>query len=507
MPETLNVLVVVDVQNCFMYNLKPDTTNAGDFLHLDEEDVAKQMAKEIANMTTISDLVVFTRDFHPINHISFAGDEGRTLDIPQTWPRHCRNRNRVCNHTDEKINLEDLKLTKSMPQSETKYEDLLIPRKVKVDPKVDIDETDKSTFIEKRVFEKDIFSPLGINKTDIINSTDISYFFYDTPIGAIVYDLNKAKKGIHKIGLDKTKDEESTEVEVVVKGDGSEDVINTDVKLYADKYITLTKGERCNQESYSAFNYHIDYNTPVVNTTDTPVVNTTDTSVVNTTDAKGGSPTDETKKENPLNPKINPNFNSIDEKNSTGLWEFIIKQYNDRKKYQKGLGRIRITVCGLVTQVCVMHSVIQGRMLWDNIYAKKFGSNAPEVEFILSLKGTGSTSSIPPNKPNSEIVIKGKESPDFIALNKYITENIPKKLADKPDTSPIFKYLLKDGQTTIDFTLPTPENTTPPTQGGKRRKTYKGNHKRTCKCKICGGGKRKTRKHQVRKSRKNASRK
>jgi nicotinamidase-related amidase len=487
MPETLDVLVVVDVQNCFMYNLHPDKNNAGDFLHLDGEDVAKQMAKEIANMTTISDLVVFTRDFHPINHISFAGDEGRELKTPQTWPRHCRNRNRVCNHTDKEINLEDLKLTESMPQSQTKYEDLLLDRKVpkppiEGNPPVKVDPTNPKTFdVVGPIFNKDIFSPLGINQTDIINSTDISYFFYDTPIGAIVYDLNKnAKEGINKIGLESTAIE--NEIQIIVPNNDTGKLNTNEVELYADKYITLKKGERCNQESYSAFNYHIDYNI-----------------------------------DKPAEPVRKTDFNSIKEENSTGLWEFIIKQYNNRKKDQKGLDRIRITVCGLVTQVCVMHTVIQGRMLWDNIYAKKFGSNAPNVEFILSLKGTGFTSAFSPKKPNSEIVIKGKESPDFLALNKYITENIPEELADKPDTSPIFKYLLKDGQTTIDFTLPTPENTTPPpdtsstattpTQGGKRRKTYKGNHKRTCKCKICGGGKRKTRKHQVRKSRKNASRK
>jgi hypothetical protein len=108
------------------------------------------------------------------------------------------------------------------------------------------------------------------------------------------------------------------------------------------KYITLTKGERCDKEAYSAFNYHIVY--------------------------------DSSKPSDPVKSNIKPN----DATNSTGLWEWILKN--------KTSDEITITVCGLVGNVCVMHSLLQGIALWNNVYSKQ--NPEVKVKFVYSLKGT-----------------------------------------------------------------------------------------------------------------------
>jgi hypothetical protein len=111
------------------------------------------------------------------------------------------------------------------------------------------------------------------------------------------------------------------------------------------KYITLTKGERCDKEAYSAFNYHIVYDS--------------------------SDPAD------PVKSNIKPD----DAANSTGLWEWILKNRDGKKE-------ITITVCGLVGNVCVMHSLLQGIALWNNVYSKLPENEGVKVKFVYSLRGT-----------------------------------------------------------------------------------------------------------------------
>jgi hypothetical protein len=113
------------------------------------------------------------------------------------------------------------------------------------------------------------------------------------------------------------------------------------------KYISLTKGEKCNNEAYSAFNYHITYDSS-----------------------------------NPASPQkrdIPPNSAA----NSTGLWEWILMTATAETKKQ-----ITVTVCGLVGNVCVMHTLLQGIALWNNVYSKIPRNTDFEVKFVYSLMGT-----------------------------------------------------------------------------------------------------------------------
>ena len=60
----------------------------------------------------------------------------------------------------------------------------------------------------------------------------------------------------------------------------------------------------------------------------------------------------------------NDNVNGSEYKYSTGLFEFIIAYVKSNSKYTT----INFNICGLVGDVCVMHTAIQGSLLWQKIY-------------------------------------------------------------------------------------------------------------------------------------------
>jgi hypothetical protein len=135
----------------------------------------------------------------------------------------------------------------------------------------------------------------------------------------------------------------------------------------------MRKGERCDKEAYSAFNYHITY--------------------------------DPSRPKSPQKSEIPPNSAA----NSTGLWEWILKTANEERQTQ-----ITVTVCGLVGNVCVMHSLLQGIALWNNVYSKIYPHVT--VKFVYSLKGTRFAA--PP-------FIKNK--PDFVSddVVGHFNKNLP----------------------------------------------------------------------------------
>jgi hypothetical protein len=122
------------------------------------------------------------------------------------------------------------------------------------------------------------------------------------------------------------------------------------------KFVALTKGERCDQESYSAFNYHVAYKL-----------------IPGKLEVMNVAP---------------PAF---DEKNSTGLWEWILANRGDAEV-------IEIYVCGLVGNVCVIQSVLQGMAIWKHYYQAK--NPKISVQFKFSLLGTRFTAVLPPEDIN-----------------------------------------------------------------------------------------------------------
>ncbi len=95
--KLMNVLVVIDVQNCFMFHKDGmEKGNGGTFLNVREETVAAEIVNELETLVAGKTHVVFSRDFHPVNHISLEGYEGRQIDYETIWPKHCRNKTLQC---------------------------------------------------------------------------------------------------------------------------------------------------------------------------------------------------------------------------------------------------------------------------------------------------------------------------------------------------------------------------------------------------------------------------
>jgi nicotinamidase-related amidase len=97
MATPMNVLVVIDVQNCFMFHKDGMAEGkGGTFLNAGEE-ASAEIVKELETLVDGKTHVVFSRDFHPVNHISLEGYEGRSINpLKGVWPKHCRNKSVRC---------------------------------------------------------------------------------------------------------------------------------------------------------------------------------------------------------------------------------------------------------------------------------------------------------------------------------------------------------------------------------------------------------------------------
>ena len=346
----MNVLVVIDVQNCFMFHKDGmEKGNGGTFLNVSEETVAADIVNELETLVDGKTHVVFSRDFHPVNHISLEGYEGRQIDpLKGVWPKHCRNKSVRCG------------------ARAFDYKDPSLPNNV-----VDTD-TGILTIGPQGISSQGILSQVGGGETIDVIGTELSYMFFKSEKlkGPVKELIKNNRKGINKIGLNDTMVEtngassemKETPLESERKPNYEQPPLDSiGVEPLDKKYITLTKGERCEKEAYSAFNYHIVY--------------------------------DSSDPANPVKSNIIPN----DAANSTGLWEWILKNRDGKKE-------ITITVCGLVGNVCVMHSLLQGIALWNNVYSKIQENKDVKVKFVYSLKGTRFAADVPvgmPVKPDS----------------------------------------------------------------------------------------------------------
>jgi len=358
----MEVLVVIDVQNCFMFHNKGnDESKGATGLNVQEEQTSKDIIGELNTLVEGKTHVVFSRDFHPVNHISLQGYEGRKTNYVDVWPKHCRNKTLKCKSRDDKGN-------------------------------TGVDETTDNNFVDTKTgkvilhgteewnqIKQKRTDPLMKNQYLEVVGTELSYMFFTNdkfrePVRQLVIS-NRA--GQNKIGLMDTTSEDITGSPEVIGENDNERTIHYGEPIDVDgrKYISLTKGERCDKEAYSAFNYHITYDPS-----------------------------------NPASPKksdIPPNSHA----NSTGLWEWILKTAEVGQ-----LTQITVTVCGLVGNVCVMHSLLQGIALWNNVYSKLPGNKDVKVKFVYSLKGTRFAA--PPFV---------KIMPDFITDNVvgHFNENLP----------------------------------------------------------------------------------
>lgn len=426
--QNLKVLIVVDVQNCFIQ---------GGSLGDKGRDSIPELFKFIKLVENISDkiqkdrydLVVFSKDYHPINHSSLYettdGEHG-------LYTYHCRNLDKDCNnkkllymsikcenYIKNKIKEELFKGIDISKEDDANffnyqkkdnvifnfynkdyqimYKGILENPKIKSEIEKIISEDNKKYFDEqsqskktisnliseisdelnkdikniknyksidglkytKNLFDDDdsmqilyeyfennsndeffqIFKRLYIlnflkkikNKELHLSGFNLNYLFYGTNIHDIIKELNTKNHEI-KIKTDKISntpqyDEKILNIEPLFEN-------NT-------KFITILKGEYCNYEAYSAFNYHA-----------------------------------EIKKKEKDESLIKSLFNVYDrhlnelpylpaeENLSSGLFEYILNDCSTNTK------NIDIDVCGLVTNICVINTVHQGLAMWNNVYKK-----------------------------------------------------------------------------------------------------------------------------------------
>jgi nicotinamidase-related amidase len=341
----MKVLVVIDVQNCFMFHgdkVPGDTSGLNT-----TEEASKDIVDELETLVDGKTHIVFSRDFHPVNHISLEGYEGRTASVEKgIWPKHCRNKTLHCKRRiNDGISYPTEEVENNFVDTET--------------GKVIIHGTDEWKSIKTKMLHESIVK----NQYLEVVGTELSYMFFTSeklrePVKQLVI-TNRAGKS--KIGLKDTTSESISGAPMVIEAGDETRKINYGKSLtYGDKkYISLTKGERCDKEAYSAFNYHIQYNP-------------SDPYDAGTTEKVDNIP--------------------LTKENSTGLWDWILQN--------KTNDEITITVCGLVGNVCVMHSLLQGIALWNEVYSVE--NPGVRVKFVYSLKGTRFAPGVPPLKARPE---------------------------------------------------------------------------------------------------------
>jgi nicotinamidase-related amidase len=307
----IDVLLIIDVQNCFI---------SGGSLGGDNLNDSIEQMKEIEELIDKNNFIIFTRDYHPLLHFSTP-----------MFPYHCRNKNRKCKRNTDNLPTEGRSSPSFLIPKE--LENRRVPENIEINKSITIDDYKKkinNSFIDNIDNKYDDNEILG---------TNLSYLYYGTKYANIVDTLIKDDNKQFTIGLDnKFKDSHNLNPNLSYI-DYSKDIL-TDKNNFPDKkFNQLTKGEYCKYDSFSAFNYHVKFNE-----------NKSDIQNV------------------PLNKKY-----------STGLMEYLIEWFGDVN------ATLNITVCGLVGNICVMHTILQGCALWNKIYKKNTNL---KINFIYQLKGT-----------------------------------------------------------------------------------------------------------------------
>ena len=385
-PSDYKVLIVVDLQNCFIQGGSLGSINITDLKKYIE--LVKEVDKKISQNNY--DLVVFSKDSHPLNHSSLSDNQNPLYGV---YTYHCRNSKNNCTKdtqetttyisstakdairdilcagkTDsEKEHFYDVKESYEEddynfynPKYKEEFTRLIKDadseiRYVIDDQDYNIDDKKIKTlknlikgYIADTKLDKESKEYLeGINSKYFklkVQGLDLNYLFYNTTtLKDIIYDLNNSSNS--EIGI-------TDEQHINKIPDYSDTKYNVDNITHITssntnntKFITIAKGQYCYYESYSAFNYHIKINKQKSIIYD-------------------------------LFRRYDSSLNVLEklpaeERYSTGLFEYILKDYHTQTSKQN----INIDVCGLVTNICVINTVQQGIALWENVYKKRVGEN------------------------------------------------------------------------------------------------------------------------------------
>jgi nicotinamidase-related amidase len=419
------VLVVVDIQNCFIQGGSLGSTDIEDLKKY--IDLVKEVDKKISQNNY--DLVVFSKDIHPLNHSSLFDNMDAQHGV---FTYHCRDTNKNCikdtrnpaataaatattymssaakemikdilcetqgilldtEHFYDKKNIyqeEDYNfynplyrdyfknLLKKYAREQVKKEtdnykkskkNLItlgnLIEKVMDDKKYKIDKEKIKTledllrdYISNPELDDDSKGYLrGLLRYERykklkVQGLDLNYLFYGTSLKDIIYALN-TKETNSEIGI--------TQEEHIDEPNYNDTAYNVDNLAYKTRnanaanaanaantrFISIAKGQYCDYESYSAFNYHTKIEKDETNSIIYDVFGKYDSSL------------------NKLEPL------PAEKRYSTGLFEYILKSFNEEQSGSKT--NINIDVCGLVTNICVVNTVHQGIAMWEKVYKEE----------------------------------------------------------------------------------------------------------------------------------------
>jgi|688.fasta_scaffold228910_2 hypothetical protein len=334
--DEMNINIIVDVQNCFMFGGSFKTGNRyGPILGSVETDISA----DLGQITEILDLLskksgytVLTRDFHPYGHNSIISF-GEAENPPNTWTSHCVDRKTVCLRSSIGDNKTYMVKTPSKKQLLKEY-------------------------IATTKYNTELVRPEYGDIPIVGNEVSSIYFIADKKYTPIVeqirasFSLSKIQLrrkelfGGNALNLSELMDIKYKD-EIEYRGEDVPNISNIANVEEPKPVVQLLKGQYCDHDANSAFNYHSKYSK-----------------------SAGG--------------EILMSAVKIDKNNSTGLFEYIINALSKERSSGKNITKININVCGNVGNVCVIHTILQGIAMLSQY--REFTSL--DVKFNFYMMGT-----------------------------------------------------------------------------------------------------------------------
>jgi nicotinamidase-related amidase len=361
-----DVLVVVDFQNGFIKG-----GSFGGHGNLKDLKFSVKQAKDIEKLIDANKTIIFTRDFHPINHLSIAVNGKVRANYSATWPSHCLNTKSICPRNKNALTNKGVNNGENYginPGSLANRKFITISEYL---AKPEYQNALKNiSNLKANKFANDLKSYLE----QPIIGTNISFLMYMTKYASEVLSLSSHNA---PIGIP---------TETIKSGGPNFALINKNAFILnsaGKKFAQLIKGQLCRYESYSAFNYHwhikLDRTLAEGKAAKGPIWKNANKTIPNVN--KNGKQKVNNGLATYKSEYITKKYADSGELNqlSTGLFEFILST---------GKNKINITVCGLVGEVCVINSVVEGLMMWRKYYQTLSDYARKKVIFNYSLKGT-----------------------------------------------------------------------------------------------------------------------
>jgi hypothetical protein len=314
--KVVKVLIVVDVQDCFLNGTmaSPDTEAVERF--------KKRIFNFVINNKNEYDVIIFTKDNHPQHHMSSG------LYFP-----HCIEGN--ANYCGKELREPKVRalfktsfLYNEVGKGKISYDDSLAKDNPSSKTGKSLGNYKGKSFEDEKDFKyntKIQLDPDYLRLSSRFN--DLEAFSTGSPLNRPVY-MGKDDKG-NPIQINP----------IMITPKEPKDLIDG-VKPYI---IRMNKGELCNFDAYGAFAYHVSYQENQGKLGELDIVH---------------------------NPSLTPD--KLNWKNlSTGLAEFLLKRENYSDKFLKDANKrslfpnFNIDVCGLVTNICVVSTCVTGSKVFQ----------------------------------------------------------------------------------------------------------------------------------------------